>query len=332
MWFYVIVFWILVAAISLYFWLAKRFEIIDQPNERSSHSVVTIRGGGIIFPFAYLLYLTMTGNAPIYSSIGILLISVVSFLDDVRPLSNRFRLAFHFLCVGLVFYDIGWFEKQLFVAIAALVVGVGIVNAYNFMDGINGIHGIYSLAVLGGIYVSNHLVGAIDREMLHFMLLALVVFGIYNFRAKAKCFAGDVGSICVALFVIYCLLALIDATGDYSYLLFLLVYGVDAVFTILRRLHRGENIFRAHRTHLYQYLANELQVPHLAVSIGYGVMQLLISALLIGNQSCWHLDPIAFFVLVTVALVGFYLLFKAFVLARVADARGRQTGVSGASS
>lgn len=318
MWHYALIFLVQIALMNVYFWFANKFDIIDRPNERSSHSAVTIRGGGIIFVLSYLLYLLYAESIPVYLSIGIVLISLISFLDDVLTLPNRLRIAIHFLCTGLVMFELGLMESSVFVIVPVLIVGVGIVNAYNFMDGINGIHGLYSLAVLLGVYIANRSVQCIDPELLHYMFIAIAVFGFYNFRTKAKCFAGDVGSVCVALLVVYCLLALIMATGDVSYLLFLLVYGVDSVFTIIRRLSQGENIFKAHRSHLYQYLSNELRVPQLVVSIVYALLQLTICLLVIGNQEFWQIQSAVFFAAITLPTAIAYLLVKRSVMRTIA--------------
>lgn len=322
---YALVFLALLALMNVYFWFADKFDIIDRPNERSSHRKVTIRGGGIIFPLAFFLYLLFADPIPIYLSVGIGLIGLISFLDDLLTLPNRLRIAVHFLCLGLVLYELDLHQFSILWIVPVLIVGVGIVNAYNFMDGINGIHGLYSLAVLLGVYLANRSVGCIDAQMLYFMFLAIAVFGFYNFRKKAKCFAGDVGSVSVALLVVYCVLSLILATGDISYLLFLLVYGLDSVFTIIRRLSRGENIFQAHRSHLYQYLSNELAIPQLGVSISYALLQFSICLLVIGNQQYWQIRALVFFVAVALPASLAYLLVKRSVL-RAVEQKSRVSG------
>ena len=113
--------------------------------------------------------------------------------------------------------------------------------------------------------------------MLIVTILALLVFNFFNFRKKAKCFAGDVGSLSMAFIVVFALGKLIFHTGDVTYIMFLALYGVDAVLTIFHRIMLHENLGQAHRKHIYQLMANELKIPHLAVSSLYAILQLIIS-------------------------------------------------------
>lgn len=156
----------------------------------------------------------------------------------------------------------------------ALIVGVGVMNAFNFMDGINGITGGYSMAVLVSLwYVNNYQIFFVDNDLIYIVFIALLVFNFFNFRIKAKCFSGDVGAVSIAFILIFILGMLIIKT-DLSYIAFLLVYGVDSVLTIVHRILLKENITEPHRMHLYQLLSNELKVPQLLVSTIYAVLQL----------------------------------------------------------
>lgn len=150
---------------------------------------------------------------------------------------------------------------------------VGVINAYNFMDGINGITACYSLAVGGLLMIVNQEVNFVAQDFLIFSLVGVLVFTFFNFRTKAKCFAGDVGSVAIAYILLFALGLLILKTGNLIYILFLVVYGVDTVWTIIRRLALKENIFEAHRSHLYQFLGNEAGVNKLMVSFCYGAIQ-----------------------------------------------------------
>ncbi|MPN33198.1 Undecaprenyl-phosphate alpha-N-acetylglucosaminyl 1-phosphate transferase [bioreactor metagenome] len=168
----------------------------------------------------------------------------------------------------------------------AIVIGyivfIGIVNAYNFMDGVNGITGLYTLAILlPMIYVNNCVRAFTENDFLLFPLLASVVFLFFNFRKQAKCFAGDVGSVGIAFWIETLLLLLIIKTQNLIWIGFLLVYGVDTVCTILHRLYLKQNIMEAHRLHFYQILANECKMDHRKVSLIYFTTQLICSALLI---------------------------------------------------
>lgn len=262
----------------LYFKIADKFNIIDKPNERSSHTVITLRGGGMVFYLGALLsFFTTHFHYPYFIS-GLTLIAAVSFADDVKPISSKLRLPFHFGAMALMFYEWGLFSQPWYFLVLAFVLSVGIVNAYNFMDGINGITGAYSISVLLALLFINKFVQPfVDNELIYSMVLAVMVFNIFNFRKKARCFAGDVGSVTIAFFIVFLLGKLIIETSDFTYILFLGVYGVDAVLTIIHRIILKENIFEAHRKHAYQLMANELKISHLIVSLLYAGLQLVVS-------------------------------------------------------
>jgi UDP-GlcNAc:undecaprenyl-phosphate GlcNAc-1-phosphate transferase len=278
-----------------YFRIADRFNIIDKPNERSSHTQITIRGGGIIFPIAWILYSVMHGFAFPFLTTGLVLIATISFLDDRMELSSRIRLLVHLLAFTLCFMELQLFSILPWWAIPILyIVSIGCVNAINFMDGINGMTGMYSMGVLLPIY---YLISptSFDLNGTVYLIVAIAVFGFFNFRKIAKCFAGDVGSVGIGYLLIFLLLGLMshywqDGNGmnpskefrqytgfELKYILFLTLYGVDAILTIVHRLILKENIFKAHRKHLYQYLANEMKCPHLWVAFGYALVQLSIN-------------------------------------------------------
>lgn len=278
---YLLILITLFVAELLYFRLADCFNIIDKPNERSSHTSVTLRGGGIIFYIAALLYFILSGFQYPWFFLGLTMMTIISFLDDVFTLSNKLRLFVHFSSVLLMAYQLDLFEMPWYFLLIGFVVMVGVINAYNFMDGINGITACYSLAVAGLLLLVNRQVAFIDPDLLIYIILGVAVFAFFNFRTKAKSFAGDVGSVAIAYILLFALGTLILTTGEFIYILFLTVYGIDAVWTIIQRLLRKENIFQAHRSHLYQYLGNEAGVNKLLVSFSYGALQFLIGLLVI---------------------------------------------------
>jgi UDP-N-acetylmuramyl pentapeptide phosphotransferase/UDP-N-acetylglucosamine-1-phosphate transferase len=187
------------------------------------------------------------------------------------------------------------------------VIVIGIINAYNFMDGINGITGSYSLIVLIGLqYVNLEVIHFVEDDLIWLPMFASMVFLFFNFRKKAVCFAGDVGSITVSLWIVFLLLSLILKSGEPKYMLFLCVYGVDAVLTIIHRITLKQNIFKPHRLHFYQILANEHKVSHLFISSIYVLIQLAIIAVVVLSSSGF----IYLFVVTTVPLIICYILFK----------------------
>ncbi|WP_177765346.1 MraY family glycosyltransferase [Flavobacterium sp. I3-2] len=278
---YIIILIVLFVIELIYFKIADKYNIIDKPNERSSHTTITLRGGGVIFYFGALIFFIFSGFQYPYFFLGLTAITVISFLDDIFTLSNRIRLSIHLTSVLLMFYQVGLFELSLWLIPIALILCIGIINAYNFMDGINGITVSNSLAILILLAISNLQINFVDANIIYYTILSCLVFGFYNFRNKAKCFAGDVGSVCIAFIVVFLIALLIIKTQNINYILFLTVYGLDTVLTIVRRLSKKENIFEAHRSHLYQYYANENKSNRLLISSIYGLLQLLIGIIVI---------------------------------------------------
>lgn len=304
--YYLLVFVVLLGLELLYFRVADYFNIIDKPNERSSHTKITLRGGGVVFYMGALIYVVATGFTYPWFMIGLTLIAGVSFMDDVRSVSPKVRLVIHFMAILLMFYQWGMSMLPWWYMVVALIVCAGIINAYNFMDGINGITGGYSLVVLGALfYVNERVVPFVEDEMICTMIIAVFVFNIFNFRRKAKCFAGDVGSVSMAFIVLFLLGRLILITGDWSYIIFLAVYGVDCVLTIIHRLMLHENIGFPHRKHVYQLMANELGMTHLHVSALYMAVQGTIVAIYLALPELHHLCLMVSLVLLGCGYIAF---------------------------
>ena len=280
----------------LYFRIADKCNIIDKPNERSSHTRITLRGGGIIFYLGALVYFLTNHFEYPWFILALTLITFISFVDDIRSTSQGLRLVFHFTAMALMFYQWGLFSLPWWTVFVALIVCTGIINAYNFMDGINGITGGYSLIVLLALaFVNMQMVHFVEGYLIYTMLCAVLVFNFFNFRKKAKCFAGDVGSVSIAFVVLFLIGKLIIRTGDFSWIVLLAVYGVDSVLTIIHRLMLHENIGLPHRKHLYQLMANELKIPHVVVSLIYMMSQavIIVGYLLIpGNGYCYLMGAI----------------------------------------
>lgn len=277
--YYFMIIVLLFLAELFYFKIADKCNIIDKPNERSSHTRVTLRGGGIIFYFGALAFFLANGFGYPWFMLALTLVTGISFADDVRPTSQKLRLVFHFSAMALMFYQWGLFSLAWWWIVIALVVCTGIINAYNFMDGVNGITGGYSLVILAVlVYINSNVVSFVDDSLIYTVLCSVLVFCFFNFRKRAKCFAGDVGSVSIAFILLFLIGKLIIETEDFSWIILLVVYGVDSVLTIVHRLMLHENIGLPHRKHLYQLMANELKVPHVVVSAVYMVLQLLIAA------------------------------------------------------
>ena len=206
------------------------------------------------------------------------LIALISFIDDVHSVPNWARLIVQFVAMFLMFHELGILQWNMWWAVLiAWIVCVGIINAYNFMDGINGITGAYSLAVLLPLLYVNAKTPFVDMQFLLVTGLAILVFCFFNFRKRAKCFAGDVGAIGVAFILLFAVGKLMVVENDLTYIVFFTLYGVDTVLTICHRIMLHEHLGEAHRKHAYQIMANELKIPHVVVSTLYMVMQLAIS-------------------------------------------------------
>ncbi|SEG17273.1 UDP-GlcNAc--UDP-phosphate GlcNAc-1-phosphate transferase [Flavobacterium urumqiense] len=275
---YIALLFLLIGIELIYFKIAEKYNIIDKPNSRSSHSAITLRGGGIIFPIAISIAFFL-GYVSWPVALAVVLVAIVSFVDDIKPLSQLPRFASHVVAVGLVFYDLHLFSEALWLLPLVFVLLIGWVNAFNFMDGINGITVLYALTAI--VSFSFLRINEASLPLLITLGLSCFSFGLFNVRKKAKTFAGDVGSISMALFLGYFMIKTIIDSGQLGYILFFSVYGIDAIITIINRLLKKENIFQPHRSHLYQYLANEMGYSHILISFIYAGLQLGINALVI---------------------------------------------------
>lgn len=296
---YIIIFVLLLIAELVYFRIADKCNIIDKPNQRSSHTTIVLRGGGIIFLIGAWVWSAFFGFEYPWFLAGVTLIAGVSFVDDIRSLPDSVRLVAQFAAAAMAFYQLDILHWDMWwIVLVALIVYVGATNVINFMDGINGITAGYALAVLvplGLLNTNYHELSMnlatncssvfssdgvfVDQSLIVASIIAAIVFCIFNFRpkGKAKCFAGDVGSIGIAFIMLFLLGNVIIKTEDITWLIFLLVYGVDGCLTIIHRIMLHENLGEAHRKHAYQIMANELKIGHVKVTLLYMAMQLIVS-------------------------------------------------------
>lgn len=303
---------LLFTAILIYFKIADKYNIIDKPNHRSAHSQITLRGGGIIFPIAFIIFCIFNYKEAIemYWSfgLGLLAICLVSFIDDVRTLSGKIRITVHFLSVALLLNFTETFSMMpIWVWPLFFIMIIGTLNAYNFMDGINGMTGAYTLITLLTLwYINRDIISFTQDDFIIYAILASLVFLFFNFRKKAKCFAGDVGSMGIGFWLIALITLLIMKTQDYKYILLFSVYGMEVVLTIIERIMLRENIFEAHRRHLYQLLANEKKMSHLVISLIYAITQMMVNVFLIYSK----LPVYIVIVIIFIPLGSIYLFLK----------------------
>lgn len=298
-WTYIIIAVLLLAAELLYFKIADRCNIIDKPNERSSHSSIVLRGGGVIFAISMLVWFgwqMFQGPSFRFQEylpflVGLIMICTVSFWDDVHSLPDSLRMVVQIVSILLMFWSVELYTAispwwlMVLVVVVALFFCVGATNFINFMDGINGITAAYALvmlapiALVNGAWLKVNGCGFIEPSYLVVAIIGVLVFSIFNFRpkGKAKCFAGDVGSIGIAFIILFALGRLMLATRDVTWIVFFLVYGIDGTLTIIHRIMLHENLGQAHRKHAYQLMANELGMSHVVVSLLYMLLQLAVS-------------------------------------------------------
>lgn len=307
-----IVLCILIVASFVYLKLANKFNIVDKPNERSSHTKVTIRGGGIIFPIAILLFFFLNDFQYPFFVLGLFLIAFVSFLDDIYTLSSRVRFPFQIIAISLILFQAAFPVFPLYYSVLCLVLGVAVINMFNFMDGINGITGMYSLAVLSGMYFINLNEAIVHTDLIVFSGLSLLVFGFYNFRKKALFFAGDIGSIAIGMLLFFIGFLFVLKLQSPIFLLLILVYGVDTALTMLYRIvYTKESVLDPHRHHVYQKLVDVSKISHLKVSMGYAVLQLVVNFTILKTYKLeLSTQLIVFFGVIVLFIILYIFLFR----------------------
>ena len=285
-WMYLIYFsFLYTGMILLYVMIARKFQLTDVPSLRSSHRDVTITGAGFIFPIAFFLPLVFTGEFVHYRSTltGLLLISLVSFADDLKSVHPIIRVTVQVIAVSLLLWQTGGlFKMKPWQILPGFILVVGIINSYNFMDGINGMNAIYSIAMIGVLWIlkGSGIFFLPVLPVFYSLMSALLAFSLFNVRKKAVCFSGDVGSISIAYMVSLMIIQVMIATDSAVWILLFGVYGLDSVGTIVLRLIRREKVWLPHRTHFYQFLVNEKNYPHVLVSFIYAISQFILSIIL----------------------------------------------------
>lgn len=309
---YIIVLLFLVVASYAYLKIAIKFNIIDKPNERSSHTKITVRGGGILFPLAIVFFFVFHDFQYLYFTLGVFLVAMISFLDDIYTLPSKIRFPIHILAVGLVLYQVGLLSSPWYWMLLAFFMGVGTINMFNFMDGINGITGLYSMAVLFGLMMINQQEYLLDANLMWYILLALGVFGYYNFRKKALFFAGDIGSVTIGLIIFFIGVLFTSTLKSPLIVLCMVVYGADATLTLLyRKLFTQESILEPHRHHIYQKLVDHKQIPHLQVSFYYAILQIVLNVIIFYTYTkAMYLQWIVLLTIVVTLTLGYLFLFR----------------------
>lgn len=279
-------------------WVLRRYalarSVLDIPNERSSHTVPTPRGGGVAIVVSFSLAVTLIAAADLLAwpasyailSSGIL-VALIGFLDDHGHIAAGWRLLGNFVAAFLALW---WMDGPPPLTVLGRTLDLGLLgwalaalylawllNLYNFMDGIDGIAGIEAVTVcLGGILLGWLALPHEGTWVLPLLLLAAVAgFLCLNFP-PAKIFMGDAGSgfLGVTLGVLSLLAAKASPILFWGWVILLGAFVVDATVTLFRRLLRGLRPHEAHRSHAYQYAMRRLRA-HRPVSLAVGVINLL---------------------------------------------------------
>jgi UDP-N-acetylmuramyl pentapeptide phosphotransferase/UDP-N-acetylglucosamine-1-phosphate transferase len=278
----------------MYIRIAHFYNIYDHPVGRSSHLNRTITGFGVFVIFGLLLYsIAFPYTLKSFFIIGLLMISTISYIDDLVFVKHFIRLVFQVFALTLMAIELPFnymmdFEK-LPLIIAIVILGIGVLNAFNFMDGINGMLGLTNLVILlsflwlnsNSVDIKGNPVSFIRNEFLYTYIIGVSIFLGLNLRRKAIVFAGDTGSIALAFIVLYLMLNLIFKTGNYAYFLLFSVFGIDAGLTVIFKLLLRENIFVPHRDFLFKKLVHVGKYKHVNISIIYASLQALINILVI---------------------------------------------------
>lgn len=262
-------------------WLARRYalrrRLLDAPGVRRSHAVATPRGGGAAIVVAVLpVFAWMTwqdaGRWPlaVACAAGLAMVAGIGWLDDHRPLSPWLRLTVHVVAAGMLAASLLWLGNPLWWAACMFALAVGLVNVWNFMDGINGIATTQAMLVaLAAPWLG------LPWILPLVVLVACCGFLPFNFP-RARIFLGDVGSGSLG-WLVACLFAWLPGSSLDAALLLMLplsAFLVDATLTLLSRMLRRERWWTAHVQHVYQRLVHRGR-SHVAVTVAYGLWTLL---------------------------------------------------------
>lgn len=310
--FIIISFLIIIGAELFYIPIARRNNWTSERNNRTDGHPVTVVGGGFIFYLAMVLWSLGIGwlyEVPQTMSnftVGLTMLAACSFADDLLQLKVWMRLVVHFIAVLFLCFQFYVFELPLWIWLTFIPCAIGLINGYNFMDGINGITAAYSITVLSiFLWITLCEIHFISGTFIFFALISALIFAFFNFRKRAVIFAGDVGSIVMGYIVTTILTYYILSTSQISGIVFVIVYGIDTLMTILRRLCERENIFQPHHKHIYQLLNIIWGCNQLAISVGYALLQAIISITYLYLPEELRMN---YFLIVSVSLSALYLI------------------------
>jgi len=305
-------------------WLSHR-GVLDIPNLRSSHKRPTPRGGGVAIIASFLIGALLTYFLNGHSTLpgwgfftGLVLVGLAGWLDDKHNLPVAVRFLLYGIAGGMVFWETGGFEQfplpepfSFHLSWLSLPVTlfwvIAVVNIYNFLDGIDGYAGLQAILASGGMML-------LDFEGTGFftgilLLSASIGFLLFNWH-PARIFMGDIGSATLGFIfatVPFYFTQVSSANGIFSMGIFLWFFLSDGAFTIIRRLLKGEKVWEAHRSHLYQQLSDLFS--HARVSAGV----MMAAATLVGLYFYMYYQPDYNLIWILPVAILFFLAYYYFV-------------------
>ena len=299
-----------------YFFLSKRFSGTSTKLSQKNGNGLAITGAGGILVLTILLYAFLGDTTHTYFLFAFSMLAVVNWLDDLYEVHSGWRLITQFLSVSFLVMEFGLVSSYW--SPFFLVVAVGVINAYNFMDGINGLSGVYGLAVLLPLALILP-VNEMDTGQITLVLLFLILFLVFNFRSSAKVILGDVGSVSLGFLVLFYSVKCFKDYDIYLLVSFSMLFLLDSGITLVERTLKRENVFQSHKSHLYQLLVRKKGYDQRWVALGYGVLQLVINLILIELPG--RREQVIFSLLTATVLFIGYFFWKKSILQRSAVVR-----------
>ena len=293
-----------------YYFFGKTFNLTTPTYPDFNHSAVY--GGGIIFSIIYLIE-TLISNTFGLFSVLVLLLTIISFFDDIRPIPSLYKLIIHLI---LGFIAAIFILKLNFNDVFAITFLVGIIitfytNANNFMDGVNGMMIVNNIVILATLlFVNSYIIQFTNNNPLISLLSGALIFSVFNFRRKALLISGDAGSVVMGFIIIIFVLNLYLKTKNVFVFGLIITFSVETASTIISRLYSKKNILDSHKEHLYEVLVFKNKVSVIKISSIYGVIQLLLSGIVLISFYSQLENKIFYVTIFIYILIYFFLKYK----------------------
>lgn len=293
----------------VYYFISKKLAAVNTNLAVRNGKGFAITGMGLALVLGILVYGLLTDTDHRYFLFAFSMLAIVNWLDDLYDIHSGWRLIAQFLSVSFLVMEfdlISSYWSPFF-----LVIAVGVVNAYNFMDGINGMSGVYGLALFIPLTLILPFQTA-DVGLILLVMAFLVVFLVFNFRRSATVILGDVGSVTLGFLVLFYSLQCFKNYDIYLLMSFSMLFLLDTGLTLFERMLKFENVFQSHKGHLYQLLVHRKGWDQRWVALGYGLVQLSINISLIQLES--RRSQLLISLIVGVSLTLLYIFWKKSIL------------------